>query len=78
MSISILLVLAALYLLLMRRFLTRRRRIARGLPVSSPWHFPPWLRLRVPRWARRRFARRPRRPRRIRSARRPRRSPGPT
>ncbi|TFB85758.1 hypothetical protein, partial [Cryobacterium luteum] len=74
MSIGILLVLAALYLVLMRRFILRRRRIKQGLPVSGPWHFPAWLRPRVPRWASRRFARgpfarRPRWPRRIRSAR---------
>ncbi|TFD73505.1 hypothetical protein [Cryobacterium gelidum] len=73
MSIGILLVLAALYLVLIRRFILRRRRIAQGLPVSDPWHFPAWLRPRLPRWVRRRFARRPRRPRRIRSARWPRR-----
>ncbi len=67
MSIIILLVLVALYLVLMRRFLLRRRRIARGLPVSGPWHLPVWLRPRVPRWVQRRFARgfarRPRWPR---------------
>ncbi|WP_105036460.1 hypothetical protein [Cryobacterium aureum] len=84
MSIGILLVLAALYLVLMRRFIIRRRRIAQGLPVSGPWHFPAWMRLRVPRWLRQRFgpgrfARRPRWPRRIRSARNPRGTrPGPT
>ncbi|MDJ0378652.1 hypothetical protein [Cryobacterium sp. PH31-L1] len=82
MSIGILLVLAALYLVLLRRFIMRRRRIAQGLPVSGPWHWPSWLRPRVPAWLRRRFApgrfapglfaRRPRWPRRIRSARKPR------
>ncbi|TFD11852.1 hypothetical protein E3T35_08680 [Cryobacterium sp. TMT1-2-2] len=87
MSIGILLVLAALYLVLMRRFILRRRRIAAGLPVSGPWHFPAWLRRRLPRWLRRRFteggfagrfARRPRWPRRSRSARKPRGTrPGP-
>ncbi|MDJ0349242.1 hypothetical protein [Cryobacterium sp. PH29-G1] len=64
MSIGILLVLAALYLVLMRRFILRQRRIAQGLPVSGPWHWPVWLRPRTPRWLRRRFARRPRWPRR--------------
>ncbi|WP_146071768.1 MULTISPECIES: hypothetical protein [unclassified Cryobacterium] len=66
MSIGVLLVLAALYLLLMRRFVLRRRRIAQGLSVSGPWHFPAWLRPRVPRWVRRRFGRRPRAARRLR------------
>ena len=66
MSFGILLVLAALYLLVMRRFIVRRRRIAQGLPVSGPWHWPLWLRPRVPRWVRRWFARRLRWPRRNR------------
>lgn len=72
MSIGILLVLAALYLVLLRRFILRRRRIAQGLPVSDPWHWPTWLRPRVPHWVRRRFARRPRWPRRTRRVRHPR------
>ncbi|WP_146069354.1 hypothetical protein [Cryobacterium sp. Y11] len=74
MSIGILLVLAALYLLFLRRFILRRRRIAQGLPVSGPWHFPDWLRPRVPLWLRRRFARAPRRSRRLRREPRPRRT----
>jgi hypothetical protein len=72
MSIGTLLVLAALYLVLLRRFILRRRRIAQGLPVSGPWHWPAWLRPRVPHWVRRRFARRPHWPHRTRRVRRPR------
>jgi hypothetical protein len=49
-SIAVPLVLAAV--LLLRRFILRRRRMQRGLPVRGPWHFPLWLReVRLP-WRR--------------------------
>lgn len=44
-SVTVPLVLAAVLILLLRRFILRRRRVLRGLPVSGPWHLPPWLRL---------------------------------
>ncbi|TFD82201.1 hypothetical protein [Cryobacterium fucosi] len=49
-SVAVPLVLAALLILLLRRFILRRRRIHRGLPVSGPWQLPPRLR---PPWLRR-------------------------
>jgi hypothetical protein len=60
-SIAVLLVLAALLLVLLRRFILRERRMQRGLPVGGPWRFPRWVReVRVP-WRRlwRRVRRRP-------------------
>ena len=52
----LLLVLCALFMLLIARFIHRRRRILAGLPVHGP--------LRIPAWVRRRFTRTRKRPRR--------------
>jgi len=52
MSMLVVLGAAALMLFLLRAALMRRRRIARGLPVHGPWHWPRSWRLRRPRWLR--------------------------
>jgi hypothetical protein len=46
MTMVVPLVLAVLLLVLLRRFILRRRRIRLRLPVSGPWHLPAWLRRR--------------------------------
>ncbi|MBG6057645.1 hypothetical protein RCH16_000833 [Cryobacterium sp. MP_M5] len=46
MSVAVPLLLAGLLILLLRRFILRRRRVLRGLPVSGPWHLPAWFRNR--------------------------------
>jgi len=40
MSLFVVLGAAAMMLVLLRAALLRRRRIARGLPVHGPWHWP--------------------------------------
>ena len=47
MSIAVLLVLAALMIILLRRMVLRSRRVHRGLPVSGPWTLPRWVKPRV-------------------------------
>ncbi|HYI34533.1 MAG TPA: hypothetical protein VEX88_13820 [Glaciibacter sp.] len=47
MSIAVLLVLAAIMIILLRRMVLRGRRQRRGLPVSGPWTLPKWVKPRV-------------------------------
>jgi hypothetical protein len=53
MGLGILLVLAAIMIVLLRRTVLRDRRQRRGLPVSGPWRFPSWLKPQLSRLLRR-------------------------